>query len=521
MIYYLKFAFALILISASFVFPFSTSKPKHLLYLPLDERFATRDLFISFADLTDFTLITPDKSMLPVKKTPPNLKALIEWTKNNAIQADAAVISADMMLYGGLIGSRISLDSLDEVRARLKVFAEIRRQNPRLPIFVSSTVMRMPSYNGAEEEPEYYAKYGREIFLFSQATHRFEVLNEQKDKELAASLRQKIPTEILADYLNRRTRNFTINKELIELVKTNVISRLVITLDDNAEFGLFKKEAAELEKLAENFRDRIAIYPGADEAQLPLLARLASKKKNLKIFVAYRFPESTKLIPAFEGQPLEKSVKKQISAVGGIITNIQKEADCILYVNNFKEKNIFPPREKAVLKPNGDSLENWLKRAGLNLPTKKTLILADNNYYNGSDTEFIAAILASKIPPEQIAYAGWNTSGNTLGSAIALGVLRRNTNKIAHYKKLLFARFVEDWVYMTTGREQIRDDIKTRNLSGFVDNKELEMFYENQLKDLFNSRADIFNKYLRTDFKIKRAFFPWHRSFEVGFEIVQ
>lgn len=521
MIRHLKFALVFILISVTFIFPFSNSKTKRLLYLPLDERFTTRDLFISFAELTDFSLITPDKSMLPVKKIPPDLKALIEWSKKSAINADAAVISADMMIYGGLISSRISLDSLNEVRERLKVFAEIRRQNPNLPVYVSSTVMRMPSYNGAEEEPEYYAKYGRDIFLFSQATHRFEVLQEAKDKELADELRRKIPAEILTDYLNRRNRNFEINKALIELVKENVISRLVIALDDNAEFGLFKKEAAELEKLSENFRDRIAIYPGADEAQLPLLARLASKKKNLKIYVAYRFPESAKLIPSFEGQPLEKSIEKQISAVGGEITNNQAEANCILYVNNFKEKNIFPPKEKAVLNFNGDNLENWLKRAGINLPTRKTLILADNNYYNGADTEFIAAILASKIPPEQIAYAGWNTSGNTLGSAIALGVLRRNTTKIAHYKKLLFARFIEDWVYMTTGREQIRDDLKAKNLSGFVDNKQLEEVYENQMKDLFNSRSDIFNKYLRTNFKIKRTFFPWHRSFEIGFEISQ
>jgi hypothetical protein len=164
-------------------------------------------------------------------------------------------------------------------------------------------------------------------------------------------------------------------------------------------------------------------------------------------------------------------------------------------------------------------LENWLKRAGVNVSTRKSFILADNTYYNGADTEFIAAILASKIPPEQIAYAGWNTSGNTLGSAISLGVLRLQTKKTDQYKKLLWARFIEDWVYMTDGREQIRDDLKAKNLSKFDDNNELETFYENQMKDLFNSRAGLFNKYLNTNFKIKRAFFPWHRSFEVGFEI--
>jgi hypothetical protein len=515
----ISFAFLILLLSAVAAFPFTASKSQRLLYLPLDERFTTRDLFINFAGLTNFSLVTPERSMLPDKKRPANLDKLIDWTRVSAATAGAAIISADMLLHGGLIGSRISSDSLSDVRKRLNAFAEIRRKNPRLPILVSSTVMRMPSYNGAEEEPDYYAKFGRDIFLFSEATHRFEVLKDPKDKKLADEIEKRIPADVLSDYLNRRNRNFAINKELIGLVKNGVISRLVITLDDNAEFGLFKKEAAELEKLSRSVSDRVAIYPGADEAQLPLLARLANKEKRLKVFVAYRFPQSAKLIPAFEGQPLELSVSKQISAVGGTITKKQNDADLILYVNNFKEKNIFPPREKAALDPSAEPLEVLLEKAGITLPTRKIVILADNNYYNGADSALISSILKTSLPPDQIAYSGWNTSGNTLGSAISLGALRHSTKMTENYKKLLFSRFIEDWAYMTAGREQIRDDLKARKLDGFSGNTELERIYEDKMKELFNSQADIFNQFLQTNFRIKRAFFPWHRSFEVCFEL--
>jgi hypothetical protein len=348
------------------------------------------------------------------------------------------------------------------------------------------------------------------------------VLKNPQDKAAAEIYRNQIPKEVLDDYLTRRERNFSINKELIKLVKKNVINRLVITLDDNAEYGLFKKEAAELEKLSASVKDRIAIYPGADEAQLPLLSRLILGNKTIPVYIAYRFPSAKRLIPTFEGLPLEDSVKQQVLAAGGIIVKNPRQAQCILFVNNFQDKQTFPPKQGIKSVENGEPLENILNQAGVGVIDGKMLVLADNRYYNGSDTEMIASILASRVKPAQIAYAGWNTSGNTLGTAIALGFLGSkmvNSKSLnLQYKKLLFARFIEDWVYMIEGREQVRKDLQRRNLKDFA-GTELESEYESQMKTLFNSRAGIINRFLGTNFAVERVFFPWHRTFEIGFEV--
>ena len=493
-----------------------------LLYLPLDERFTTRDLFLSYARITPFQVLTPDKAMLPRKKSLPDLKALLDWTERVATETDAAMVSADMLLYGGLIASRTSHGSLNDVRARLRVLESIRRENPRLPLFVSTTVMRMPSYSSAEEEPDYYARYGRAIFLFSQHSHRYEALHEPQDKATAESYKSQIPAEVLADYLSRRERNFIINQELIELVKKNVINRLVITLDDNAEYGFFKKEAAALERRAAPVKDRIAIYPGADEAQLTLLSRLVLGTRRIPVYVAYRFPEAKRLIPAFEGQPLEESVNQQILAAGGAVVEDQSKAACVLYVNNFAGKQTFAGGQPATPVENGEPLENWLSRAGVKPVSGKPFILADNCYYNGSDTQMVAAILASKLKPDRVAYAGWNTSGNTLGSAIALGLLRmqmRNNEPLRlQYKKLLWARLMEDWVYMVDGREELKRDLQRQGLTSFAGTR-LEAEYESRMKALFNSRAHLINRFLQTNFVVEKVFSPWHRAFEIGFEV--
>lgn len=497
-------------------------KVENLLYLPLDERFTTRELFLSNAQITPFHILTPNDSILPHKKNLPEIKTLLDWTQKTAKISDVGIISAEMLLYGGLLGSRISLDSVADVQERLQILVKIHRENPNLRLLVSSTVTRIPAYPSSEEEPDYYAKYGREIFQFSYYSHRYEKLKNPLDKISANNFKNQIPQDVLDDFLTRRERNLIINKELIKLVEKNVIERLVITLDDNSEYGFSKKEAEELEKLAAPFNDRIAVYPGADEAQLTLLSNLVARDKPVSIYPVYRFPQAKNLIPAFEGVPLEESVRGQIRAAGGSVENDLSKAECILYVNNFEDKETFPPKNITELPAAVETFEQWLKHSAITTIRDKILILADNRFYNGADTELIAAIFKSKINPEQIAYAGWNTSGNTLGSAISLGVLRRkmkpNANNFLHFKKLLFARFIEDWVYMTIGRNQVRADLQKENLTEF-EGTTFEQKYELKMKDLFNSRASEINRFLKSDFEIKNAFFPWHRPFEIGFRI--
>lgn len=460
-------------VRSSKIFPkASAKKPANLLYLPLDERFTTRGLFLADARITWFHPLTPDASILPRKKILPDMKRLLDWTEDTAKSADYAVVSAEMLLYGGLIASRISDDSLATVEKRLQILEKIRRKNPKMRLLVSSTVTRIPAYGSSEEEPDYYADYGRAIFQFSFCSHRYEQLKNPADKISADEFRNQIPPPVLADFLTRRARNFAVNKALIKLVETNVIERLVITLDDNSEYGFSKKEAAELETLAAPFKNRIAVYPGADEAQLALLSNLVAAGKPVSVHPVYRFPQSKNLIPAFEGAPLEESVRRQISAAGGTLENDASKAECILYVNNFEDRETFPPKGKIELPGDVEPFEQWLKRARINSLKGKILILADNRFYNGADAELVAAVFKSRIDPERIAYAGWNTSGNTLGSALALGVLRRRMAKNAanfrQFKELLFARFIEDWVYMTIGREQVRNRMQRENLKEFA-----------------------------------------------------
>ena len=73
----------------------TTSGVTTVLFLPLDERFTTRDAFLHLALTTTFQVISPPAWMLPHHKVPANLTALDAWMQTNMPRADAAIISAE------------------------------------------------------------------------------------------------------------------------------------------------------------------------------------------------------------------------------------------------------------------------------------------------------------------------------------------------------------------------------------------------------------------------------------------
>ena len=80
------------------------------------------------------------------------MNLLFDWLQKNIHLADAAVVSLEMALYGGLINSRISNDTLPLIMDRLDRLS-ILLASARIPVFITTVVMRIPSYDGDFEEP--------------------------------------------------------------------------------------------------------------------------------------------------------------------------------------------------------------------------------------------------------------------------------------------------------------------------------------------------------------------------------
>jgi hypothetical protein len=81
-----------------------------------------------------------------------DVSLIFNWLEKNIMMADAAVVSLEMALYGGLINSRVSNDTLPAIMDRLDRLSTLLI-SARIPIFITTVVMRIPSYDGDFEEP--------------------------------------------------------------------------------------------------------------------------------------------------------------------------------------------------------------------------------------------------------------------------------------------------------------------------------------------------------------------------------
>lgn len=156
---------------------------KKIVLLPLDERPCnynfpyklfnknrnTGALASSNMDL-DFQIIKPDK--LGDKKTPANTMEIQKFLKESCKDADGLVISIDTLAYGGLIPSRLHHSSAEEIRERLEIIKELKKDNEKLKIYAFHCIMRCPKYSSNDEEPDYYEECGAEIHKIGELEHK-------------------------------------------------------------------------------------------------------------------------------------------------------------------------------------------------------------------------------------------------------------------------------------------------------------------------------------------------------------
>lgn len=426
-------------------------------FIPIDNRPVCYNLAKEIAAIDEnIELFIPPREFLGDLTRSAGVNEIIEWIENIP-ECDAMVISLDTIAYGGLIPSRRSTDSLEDIKSRLK------RLKPSLKnkkVYAFSSIMRISNNNYNEEEKEYWKDWGKKIFEYSYS-----------------GVNDGIPQAILDDYLATRKRNFEINKTYLNWG----LNTLIFSKDDCAPKGFNVDEARELERLGAKTKT------GADEIPLTLLARAI--EKEIKVFVEFTEPDYKDCISNYEDVSIEKSVQGQLELGGFTQVQTREEADVILIVNNFIEKQ-------------GEYVMGWTTQPFRKTftPPDKPYAIADVRYANGADNDFVEQLLPQIDLKNFYGYAGWNTSANTIGSLLAGVKVRWNAGKYneAAFKRLQIIRFLDDWAYQANVRGMIENP---------CDIQDLMKPYEIKLAEIFGQIPPI--EYL----------YPWSRKFEVEISI--
>lgn len=526
------------------LYAFGNDCSQTILYLPLDERFATRDTFLNLAEITPYCILSPSVDILPLLKVSGNIEEIHKWVDDNAPRADAMIISAEMFLYGGLIASRISNDTIDTIQSRVNKLANYVVQYPHLNIFVSNVVMRIPSYDGDFEEPWFWADYGNELFTYSFYTDKYNQLQNPEDLLLAKEAVSIVPESAVTEFLWRRDRNHNITLSILNLMETSTAFHyFYTTLDDNAEYGFNIREAADIKDIiakSSNLSDEVCpVYPGADEVHLTMLAKFCvSSTQSLPpaLGAIYRDPASVNSIPSYEGQPMIDTLSQQVKAAGGILYSLNTPTpsttntyDGYLFVNNFSGES----QEESSQQPDTGSIDNYsLFDPYISLaydsssPGPIPIGFCDNRYANGADkffVEYMGDRVGELSKLRWNAYAGWNTNGNTIGTVVANTILLSLFKEAAGDANAAFnsLRVLEDMHYQSETRSTLMSYVDSiTNTDENTSNLEPDLsFYQRFVFKPLSARYDELALTYSLETRLDSTYFPWNRTFEIGLRL--
>ena len=486
-----------------------------LLFIPLDNRPVCFSYPVKVMEAAGYKIYTPPEKLLATRSAPADTEKLWKWLESRAEKVDAAVISTDALIYGGLVASRTHSMSMPELEAKVRRLKNLRMdKDTRLYGF--STLMRTPRESYGNVEPAYYSNVGPAIFRYSQLSDKSDLHAETllEDFEVGA-FERNLAKAHLKDWLDRRNKNMEINHQLAMLTRVGRFEYFAIGKDDNAPLSHTHMEARKIILNNGYLSDEsFQILPGVDQLGLLLLTRAANalSRKSPTVYPMYVEGVGPKTIPQYSDLPLGKSVPEQVIAAGGKIVYSPDAADVVLAINTPADGTMYDSTNLSNSYYASPANKRYIVNLGKMLERGVNISLADVAFSNGGDNGFMNEMSLRGFTEKLSAYNGWNTADNTIGFAIAQGML---APQIAKDKQLMLMRerILDDWYYQSNARRIITDELeKNRKEAYKYALNEMMPKIKKQAMDIISRLAVNYDITAGTKFDVV---FPWNRLFEV------
>lgn len=487
----------------------ATASAKTLLLVPQDDRPVSLSYVVDTAEKAGYTVITPPSYLLSGRNYQGDPERVWAWVQKNIAQADAAVLSTDTLIYGGLVDSRKHNDTLEELTKRETRIRTLHRTYPHIPLYAFGTIMRTPYASGNGVEPYYYADYGTAIYRISALQDKMDMgtITTAESAELL-SLKLSVPTEYLQDWFKRRTKNTIINQRLIRDARDGTFAYFCLGFDDSSPNSQSALEARYLKNVSKGLSSKVyGSFPGADQLALLLIARYHVDSNHLKPTFSTLYPlgRAEDTVPTYESQPIGQTIEQHVIAAGGVMTN--KQPDILLAVNtplaSTGESGQF--NNFGMLKESTTEFINHVEEACLRgVP----VAILDVYFANGADNTLMRLLSEKDLLYSIKAYNGWNTASNTIGYSIAQAILSQDMSEQDH-KQMLLTQYIDNWAYQANVRkhlirlQEILDDDPSKPVSAAVREEMIAQLQQFAQKELRLNPATI------------SAEFPWGRLFEI------
>ena len=455
---------------SSFAVPISVSIPPAALtvmLIPLDSRPPCTDYVKSIADMAGMNVIMPPREIMDDYRLPGNTAAIHDWARQNITQADAAIVSVDMLIHGGLLASRQTTGAMNSTESSIQLLLELHSRKPSAKIYAFSIIPRLFIADNPATD-----KYKQPMAEWSTLQDTVSLFENPADIGKLQKLENQIPLDIRERYRKLYKNNSTLNRRLAELTRTGVLTGLVIGQDDSTPFGLGNLERRRIENETSQdqiIQKKIFVTRGTDEVALTLLGQISQNTGDprQKVYVHYTEKRAAETIMPYMPGPMLQTIAEKIELAAVEQVNSPESADFILVVHAGDVRS-----QSKNLAAQAELVKSWLNNG-------VSVAVIDLAKDFSADQTFLPYLQQNNTPVYNLlAYAGWNTASNSTGTAITQAALvlrgrRTSAPDAALYREtarvaFIASRVLDDWYYQKVYRPKLNALLVTNGIDPYA-----------------------------------------------------
>lgn len=502
---------------------------ERILLIPLDSRPAAGHFAQMIGRMASVEVTLPPIEHLGRFTDPGNPERIIEWLRDEDYSDVLAVIvSTDMVAYGGLIESRIDSVPYETAAYRMKRVGFIRQRHPQVPFYAFSAIMRIqPTATLAN------ASWRMQLSKYVELQDRYRRTQRSEYAQSMRNLLARVPPVELNRYERTRARNHNLQLHLLQMVKDSLFDYVILGQDDAQPYGphIPDQEALRRRIAQLGVASRVYICEGIDQHSNVLVSRALLRAHNWmpRVRVAYSDDAGRRKIASYESKNVELSLQDQLLASGARPVFRDGDHDYSLFLN--------------VPDPRDPLFEGFLQVLIQDIEQGFPIAVADINLANNGtgDPRLFQALWENHRMQRMLSYAGWNTAGNTMGTAIPAANVYLLARKIGvdplqrelALREFILHRFVNDFAYHSFTRPRAYELIDSLPRASREETYGTEFDRINTLVQV--DLAGYLDRYFREQFLGQRFFagteqyeitslndvrieLPWPRAYEVRLE---
>ena len=538
-----------------------------VLLVPLDSRPPCRQHVVDLGRIGGIDVMTPPNECMDYYSQPGDTAAMRDWLMQEAHPGDAVIISIDQLLFGGLLAAREQAAPPARQDALVAYLRAFRAAHPDVPVYAFSILPRLTPQDTIDGYDE-----RRALIAYSRLVGKRAAGLAVGDDELAA-LRAKISDESLATYEAHFRENGELNEKLVALTKDGTLTRLVLGQDDGEPYGIpnIEKSSIQLTIDALGLTDKQCFLThGADEIAQTLLAAYVCEQHDYhpRITVTTTDPGAKTRVMPYMAVDCATVAEEKIRLIGGTPTSDEKDANLTLFLSaNDSDEGSLDMRQAAVdyfarelgnvdgtaHEKSGNADETADKKsvaahaAASSKNASHPIALVDLSKHFDAAEPLLPLLMGRDIPVTRLAaYAGWNTTSNAIGTALAAATIREACKRepltpdearalAAESARFLQNRILEDYFYLKADINPLNHALKK---AGYTNTADLDLEHNHRwatqmLQQKLAQQTAIYKhtKSLRAPFPVPQtgeqlaiydlhtdASFPWPRTFEIYLE---